>query len=109
MAVDTSGHWLVAQVTPAPEPDRAQVAHLAQAVQEVTEQNVEVAFVDQGYTGHKPEQAAADHDIPLVVIKLPDAKKALSCGRIVGSWSVLLAGWPVFAVWPVIISAYLIP
>jgi transposase len=75
MAVDTLGHLLVAHVTPANEQDRAQVAHLAQAVQEVTEQSVEVAFVDQGYTGDKPEQAAAEHAMQLIVVKLPEAKK----------------------------------
>ncbi len=53
-AVDTLGHLLALRVTPANEQDRAQVAELAQAVQSVTEQNVEVAFVDQGYTGQEP-------------------------------------------------------
>jgi transposase len=75
MAVDTLGHLLALHVTPANEQDRAQVAELAQQVQNVTQQSVEVAFVDQGYTGHKPEQAAAEQGIRLVVIKLPDAKK----------------------------------
>src|SRR5947209_4938830 len=35
--------------------DRDQVAQLAQQVQEVTHQNVEMAFVDQGYTDDKAE------------------------------------------------------
>ena len=47
----------------------------APKVQEVTHQSVEVAFVDQGYTGDKPEQAAAEQGIQLIVVKLPDAKK----------------------------------
>src|SRR5215212_3075088 len=47
-AVDTLGHLLALHVTPANEQDRAQVAELAQAVQEATGQSVEVAFVDQG-------------------------------------------------------------
>ncbi len=50
-AVDTLGHLLALHVTPANEQDRAQVAELAQAVQSVTHQRVEIAFVDQGYTG----------------------------------------------------------
>jgi transposase len=75
MAVDTLGQLLALHVTPANDQDRAQVGELAQQVQEVTNQNVEVAFVDQGYTGDKPEQAAAEHGIRLVVVKLPEAKK----------------------------------
>jgi transposase len=66
---------LTLHVTPANEQDRDQVTQLAQQVQEVTEQHVEVAFVDQGYTGEEPEQAAAEHDLRLIVVKLPEAKK----------------------------------
>src|SRR5437016_3481523 len=51
MAVDTLGHLLALLVTPANDQERAQVAELAQQVQEVTGGHVEVAFVDQGYTG----------------------------------------------------------
>ena len=43
MAVDTSGHLLALYVTAADEQDRAQVGQLAQAVQEVTGQTVEIA------------------------------------------------------------------
>ncbi len=75
MAVDTLGNLLALHVTPASDQDRAQVAQLAQQVQTVTEQSVEVAFVDQGYTGDVPEQAAADQGIRLIVVKLPEAKK----------------------------------
>src|SRR5438132_14115653 len=58
VAVDTLGYLLALQITPANEQDRAQVGQLAAAVQEVTGQNVQVAFVDQGYTGDEPAQAA---------------------------------------------------
>ena len=75
MAVDTLGNLLAAHVTAASDQDRAQVSQMAQQVQEVTGQSVEVAFVDQGYTGDKPEQAAAEQGIQLIVVKLPDAKK----------------------------------
>jgi transposase len=75
MAVDTLGHLLALYVTAADEQDRDQVAQLAQEVQAITGQNVEIAFVDQGYTGDNPTQAAADHGIQLMVVKLPDAKK----------------------------------
>ena len=75
MAVDTLGHLLALVVTPANAQDRAQVAQLAQQVQDATGQSVELAYVDQGYTGDQPEQAAAQHGIQLAVVKLPEAKK----------------------------------
>jgi transposase len=74
-AVDTLGHLLALLVTPANEQDRAQVEHLAAAVQEVTGETIEVAFVDQGYTGQDPAQAAQSHGIRLEVVKLPEAKR----------------------------------
>jgi transposase len=76
IAVDTLGHLLALYVTPANEQDRAQVEELARQVQEVTEQSVEVGFVDQeAYTGDEPAQAAKQQGIELQVIKLPEAKK----------------------------------
>lgn len=75
MAVDTLGHLLALLVTPADGQDRAQVAELAQAVQEATGERVEVAFVDQGYTGDEPAEAAAREGIQLLVVKLPEAKR----------------------------------
>src|ERR687886_2710702 len=53
-AVDTLGHLLALHVTPADAQDREQVALLAAAVQEATGDSVELAFVDQGYTGEHP-------------------------------------------------------
>ena len=75
IAVDTLGHLLALSVTPANEQDRAQVEELARQVQAVTEQSVEIAFVDQGYTGNQPAQAAQDQGMQLEVIKLAEAKK----------------------------------
>jgi transposase len=75
VAVDTLGHLLALKVTAANEQDRAQVADLAQALQEVTGENVQVAFVDQGYTGEKPAEAAAQHGLRLEVIKHHEAKR----------------------------------
>ena len=75
IAVDTLGHLLALHVTPANEQERAQVAELAAQVQEVTEQNVTLAYVDQGYTGPDPAEAAAAQGIHLEVVKLPEAKK----------------------------------
>ena len=75
LAVDTLGNLLTLLATPANEQERAQVAALAEAVQEVTGQHVEVAFVDQGYTGEDAAQAAEEHGIRLEVVKLPEAKR----------------------------------
>ena len=74
-AVDTLGNLLALLVTPANEQDRAQVGELAAAVQEVTGQIVELAFVDQGYTGDVPEAEAKQHGLQLAVVKLPQAKR----------------------------------
>ena len=74
-AVDTLGHLLALHITPANEQERDQVAVLAAAVQEATGDAVEVAFVDQGYTGDAPAADAAARGIRLEVIKLPEAKR----------------------------------
>jgi transposase len=62
-------------VTPADEQDRAQVETLAAAAQGATGESVEVAFVDQGYTGEEPAAAAAARGIRLEVIKHAEAKR----------------------------------
>jgi transposase len=75
LAVDTLGQFLALVVTPADDQDRAQVAELADAVQAATGESVELAFVDQGYTGDQPATDAADAGIALEVVKLPQAKR----------------------------------
>ena len=75
MAVDTLGHLLALHVTPANEQDRSQVSPLAAKVQDVTGDAVELAYVDQGYTGEQAAQAAEAHHMHLEVVKLPEAKK----------------------------------
>ncbi|MCG9066259.1 IS5 family transposase [Laribacter hongkongensis] len=75
LAVDTLGHLLALHVTPANEQDRDQVGRLAEAIQEVSDQTVTLAYVDQGYTGNTPANAAREHGIELEVVKLPDAKR----------------------------------
>ena len=85
-AVDTLGHLLALHVTPANEQDRAQVGQLAAAVQEVTDEAVDLAEpvlrpakpdrgIDQGYTGAAPAEDARAHGISLEVVKLPEAKR----------------------------------
>jgi transposase len=75
VAVDTLGQLLALVVTPADENDRAVVAELAEAIQQATGETVEVAWVDQGYTGAQTAADAANHGIRLEVVKLPEAKR----------------------------------
>ena len=93
--VDTLGHLLALHVTPADAGDRAEVAHLAEAVQDITAQTVAVAFVDQGYTGEASAEAAAEHGIRLDVVKLPEAKTRLCfAAQAVGGRAILRLGHP---------------
>jgi transposase len=73
-AVDTLGNLLALHVTPANEQDRAQVKQLAQAVQQITGDTVELAYADQGYTGENAKQDAQTHGIKLEVVKHTEAK-----------------------------------
>lgn len=75
IAVDTLGDLLALAVTPANEQDRAQVEQLAQQVQEATGEHVQVAFVDQAYTGDAAAEAAAEHGIRLEVVKRPESAR----------------------------------
>jgi transposase len=75
MAVDTLGHLLALHVTAADEQDREQVGKLAREVQKQTGKSVKLAYVDQGYTGDRPAEAAERHAIQLSVVKLPEAKR----------------------------------
>ncbi len=75
VVVDTLGHLLALLATPANEQDRAQVHELCLQVQEVTGVNVEVAFVDQGYTGEKTALEAVKAGVELKVVKRPQGTK----------------------------------
>lgn len=74
-AVDTLGHLLALHVTAADEQDRAQVEKLAEEVQQITGESIELAYVDQGYTGENAAQAAQEHRIRLEVVKHTEAKR----------------------------------
>jgi transposase len=74
-AVDTLGNLLALKVTAANEQERAQVAELARKVQEVTGGKVEIAYVDQGYTGEDAAQQAKQEGIKLTVVKHSQAKR----------------------------------
>jgi transposase len=75
MAVDTLGYLLSLHVTAADEQDRTQVGKLARDVQKQTGKSVELAYVDQGYTGEQAAEAARKQNIELAVVKLPQAKR----------------------------------
>ena len=75
LAVDTLGHLLALRVTPANVDERAEVAALAAEVQAVTGGAVEVAYVDQGYTGADVAADAQAEGITLDVVKLSEAKR----------------------------------
>jgi transposase len=92
MAVDTLGHLLAVQVMPANEQERAQVRSLAQEIQHVAGETVKLAFVDQGYTGKAPAEAAQEAGIELHVVKLPGPRRASCYCRAAGWWSAALAG-----------------
>jgi transposase len=52
-----------------------QVSHLAKRIQEVTGGNIQIAFVDQGYTGEDAASQAKRGGIRLEVVKHTEAKK----------------------------------
>jgi len=75
IAVDTLGNLLALLVTAADKQDRAPVGELAQLAQAATGETVEIAFVDQGYTGENVAEQAQAQGIRLEVVKLAEAKK----------------------------------
>jgi transposase len=75
MVVGTLGHLLTLEVTPANEQERAQVGELMAETRVVTDGSVELAFVDEGYTGDDPTMASAEQGVVLEVVKLPEAKR----------------------------------
>ena len=75
IAVDILGYLLGLQVTAADESGRVEVAVPAEQVQEMTGNSVELAYVDQGYTGPAAAQAMREHGIRLEEIKHPMAKR----------------------------------
>ena len=75
IAVDTLGNLLALVVTPANEQERDQVEELSRQVQAVTGNSVELAWVDQGYTGEDAALVAKEYEIELRVVRLPGTKK----------------------------------
>lgn len=52
-----------------------EIGEIAATVQNETRETVELARVDQRYTGKGPKQAAAEHGIALEVVKLTNARR----------------------------------
>jgi len=73
--VDTLGHLPALHVAGADEQDRAQVETLVEAIQEMTGENIELAYLDQGYTGENAAWAADKHSVRLEVVKHTEAKR----------------------------------
>ncbi len=96
----------VVLVTPANEHDRAQVAALAEQIQEATGDSVEVAFVDQGYTDDQPAADAQVHGIRLEVASCLRLSVALCCSLAAGWWNVASPGWRASVDWPATTSAW---
>lgn len=74
-AVDTLGYLLALRVSPANEDERKEVEKLCEEIQRASGENVELAYVDQGYTGEKASEFAAEHGIRLEVVKQEGAKR----------------------------------
>ena len=85
--VDTLGHLLALTVTPADQGDREQVAPLAEQVQRVTASTVELAYVDQRYTGSQAAEAAAGTAYGSKGSSTPWQNEASCCCRSDGSWN----------------------
>lgn len=99
-AVDTLGNLLTLTITAGNEEERSQVAALAAQVQEVTGGNVDVAFVDQGYTGDNAARQAQQSSIELEIVKHHEAKRGFVLLPRRWWWSELSAGWAASADWP---------
>lgn len=59
------------KVTAAPNGDREQFAAVIEEVRQVAGGSVELAYVDQGYTGDHAAEAAQQHGIRLSLVKHP--------------------------------------
>ncbi len=100
LAVDTLGHLLALRVTPANEQERAHVGALAAAVQQVTGQTVELAFVDQGSTGPESRRRAVAQGFGWRWSRCPRPSAVSCCCPAVGWSSAPLPGPLAFGGWP---------
>ena len=63
------------RVSPASKQEREYVGELAEAIQEATGESVELAYVDQGYTGERAAEEAEFHGMRLEVVKHEETKR----------------------------------
>jgi len=91
---NTLGHLFALHVTATDEQDRAQVEKLAEAVQQITGDNIELAYVDQGYTGESASQAAEKHGVQLEAVKHTQAKRGFVLLPPLGGGTKLCLGGP---------------
>jgi transposase len=73
-ATDTMGNPVAVLISAADEQERDYVGELSEKTQIATENSVERAWVDQGYTGKAAAEAAAKHGIELEVVKVDGVK-----------------------------------
>ena len=73
----------------------------------MTGEGVEIAFVDQGYTGETTADAAGEHSIKLEVAPLPTVKRGFVFYLADGGSSEVSDECRGFAAWLVTISDYL--
>lgn len=104
-AVDTLGHLLALRVTAADEQDRAHVERLAEQAQQITGDTVELAYVDQEYTGERAQRrhSTASNWGPSSTTK-PNA--ALCCCRDAGWWREASPGQRVSGGRPAIMNGF---
>jgi transposase len=105
LAVDTLGHLLALCVTAADEQDRAQVSELAKRVQAETGETVEIAYVDQGYTGETQPMRPESMESSSKSSNYQRRREDLSSYHADGWWSEVSAGCHAFAAWRGIMSA----
>lgn len=74
-------------------------------LQEITGQSVQLAYVDQGYTGQAAKQAAQTHGIQLEVLNAPKRNTASSSCRADGWLSAALPGPHASGAWHETINA----
>jgi transposase len=99
-AVDTLGDLLAVRVGPANEDDRKELEKLSEEIQKATGENVELAYVDQGYTGEKASESAAEHgtsDSKWSSMRRPRATSYSYQGD--GWWSEISHGHRAFGDW----------
>ncbi len=78
-AVDTLGNLLALKTTPANEQERAQVAELANTIQEVADENVEIASVDQVTPAKMQHYRLSKRESSWRSLSIPKPREVLSC------------------------------